>query len=458
MTRYVYHGGDGSAGTVFASGMAGAYSTFEAARAAASAGEDIAIASDHQETYASAYTGTFLASLNDPSAVYTINRTTGVYSAASAAAPNFISNTGINITWNGGIGLVAGVSFRIGGGVAVTSSATLTIGGSFGRTVIRDVFCELPNNIGGRFNVSGSEAYIENPRMKVGSTNGTIQAALGNGTHFKGDGSALWDNTGGGVIPAAINAPAANTQQSTWEGFDFLAHTGAGKALLTASSSANVQNTFINCALHTGAVIPVGTSYGHHGNALNIINCVDELGAIRNEVHRMSGASKSNYSIYRSGGANDGNPFSFLFQTTSVCNRLFPVRSLEVDLFVPASNVGVSTTFAFPLIYDAASVTLDNGDIWAILASMETASSVLSEIRRTGPGNPFDTTSALTADTSTWFGTGGMTTPTKRKLEFTFTPTKIGPHKVQICCGKAGAGATTLTTQVYVDPSPVITP
>lgn len=420
--RYVW---SGAAGAGTGANFTNAYTTIVAAEAAASAGDLYLVASDHVEDLAA--TLTFNGTADVPDKVVCVNRGTGLPESMVTGGGRLGSATGVGVTIAGSV-TTWGVHFRTGGGTSQTTTASCSIGATGTYQKHENVKFSLPNTTGSRVN-TGGVCIIDN--YTIDSLSASAYISSGTLTYLRNS-SNPWMTTSpsNGIGNGALG-------NYYLQGLDLM--TLAGKTLV--QTTANQRSVELS-----GCKIPSTMTISQPLNRVDrvdLVYCTDESGVLRHERHRRSGVLTRNTAVYRSGGANDGTDnYCWRIITTSAATRDAPFESFELDFWVPQANVGNSTTATIHTVTDG--VTLTDAEANLEIFAAVTASQALHTRSNDGPATVLTAAANQASSTETWT-TPGLTTPTKQKLEVTFTPTRAGAHRLVVRIGRA-------SSTVYVCP------
>jgi hypothetical protein len=145
-------------------------------------------------------------------------------------------------------------------------------------------------------------------------------------------------------------------------------------------------------------------------------------------------------------GANDGiAPFSWRVITNANLEVERPFETFDLMFSVPSAKVGVPTTVDVHIVTD--NVTLTNADCSLLVGAAVTASSTIHTFFDTAAA-PLATPANLPTSAEAWT-TMGLTTPVYQRMQVTFTPTRTGPHRLQVQVRRP-------STTLFICPSPVI--
>jgi len=214
--------------------------------------------------------------------------------------------------------------------------------------------------------------------------------------------------------------------------------------ITTLADMLGVHVTLRRCKLHASAA--VDNDYSIYSELI-IENC--DNGSITVPPIGLSwyqgwhGDVKGVSSVYRTDGASDGETsysWEMVSQSTCVEATYNAIRTPPITRWVDGgSEIDIT-------VYVASGGTLNDDDLWIEVSGPDnTASPNQSALGYTYSSRPniLATPAALTTDSnSTWNGTG---VGTKQKITCTYTPTEAGPVTVKVYLAKP-------STTVYVDP------
>lgn len=431
--RYVWSGATGAGTGV---DFANAYTTLVAAEAAASAGDIYKIRSNHQENLAA----TLQMNGNEaaPDTVFTLNGTTEAYEFMEVGGGYIGSAIGVSMTVRGDVHW-NGVYWRPGGGNAQTSGANITFGNTGELVKLNDCPIEMPNSNGVAWGAGGActlemencPIYSAHPntRMSVGTGSNLIIRNLDELLSVLNNIGILGSGVAGNVIADGVG----------------LANQGSGAQLFATSVSTNRDVILRACTVHSSINIPTPIT---RTDRTDLIACTDQTGATRNERIRYTGRQTHETTVFRTGGANDGNEnFSWKIVTTANATRQMPFESFEETFYVSAGQVGTPVTATVHVVTDG--ITLTDAEAWLEVLAATTATVGILTGYSDKVASPVATPANQTASLEAWTTTD-LASPVYQKLEVTFTPTREGPHKFRVCAGRA-------STTLYACPKVEIT-
>lgn len=273
-------------------------------------------------------------------------------------------------------------------------------------------------------------------------SNTTVQFADTNQSIVLGQSIIRWNNTPSAIQGAAIPTSLisyATLSTFTANGVDLSAY-GAGKNLVVPSFDPQFFS-FSNCRLGSSVSV-LSTSIGSPGGTeVYIDNCDSSDTNYRMEHYKYQGSVKTETSKIRSGGASDGTtPISWNMTTLAGSSFVSPLESPPISIW--NETTGSSKTVTVEIAQDSAATALDDDEIWMEVEYLGTQGYPVSSIASDRKTNILSTAATQTTSSVTW---NNMTTPTKQKLEVSFTPQVKGLFTARVMLAKA-------STTVYVDP------
>lgn len=430
-TRYVYNGATGAAnGTSWTD----AYTSGAAADTAAGSGDIIAFAHDHEEVLSAATAYSWGAGQSNPILVLSCQRdapsltlmagacirTTG----ANNLTPN---NTGSTYFW--------GMQFRAGDGA---NAASLILNASSGNEVIYDnCILELGGaNAANTMDVRHAR-YWDTWFGFAHASQGFAQASAAQ-CEFRGGGllaqgspalqiTELWKS----LAPAAI-----------MDGFDFSQMGPAFDiANVTGSSSSLVLR---GCKLPAGWTGQLNQALAGVRSRWEMHDTDDGDTQTRSEFYSYYGSVTSTESVYRDGGPVPPGASGMSWAMVGSGNT-YPLGTLNSpDLQRWNKSVGGPVTVTVHIARNSAAANLTDKQVWIEVAYKGASGYTLMTVDRSSRAADAITASGTdhAADSgATWTG---LTSPTKQKIEATFTPEEEGFVIVSVRLAAA--------TTVYVCP------
>ncbi len=421
-TKYLWNAAAG-AGT--GADFTNAYTTFALAIGGMVAGDTLIVASDHTETDTVARTLTFPGTTALPNVIISVNRGTGIPTQGA-----FFQTTGASaINVNGTI-YIDGVNFKPGD---AANAAIMTVAGAVGNIQRwRNCTITLTSNTGSRVGAAGTTGRVtfeKNVTIVGANANAWLRAPAG--SHFEWKDSQCWSGTVASTI-------CEGGGEYFFSGCDL--SNMVSKTMLTTLVGSVVYGTFVNCQLV--ASLAIG-AFNSRGPFAKIINCANADGKNRTEYHDYSGAATIDRTVFRTGGASDGeDSFSFKLVSTANARREWPCTSQDIAFNV--SSTGAKTVTVH-IITD--NVTLTDQECWLEVDYLGTALSLDTTVIDDA-GVLLAVGVAQPASVEAWTSTG-LTTPLKQQLAVTFTAAKVGMHRARIKLGKP-------STTVYACPKVVV--
>lgn len=254
--------------------------------------------------------------------------------------------------------------------------------------------------------------------------------------------------SGGGTSTSGFFAPLSNAVDTRLfvSGFDFSTQ-GTGLILLSYGSASQCIAVFRNCKLPAswaGTLIDAPpTRYGR----VEMYNCDSADTNYRMWIEDFSGSLKSETTIIRTGGANDGTTaLSWKMTSNSDSGRtITPLRSPEIAQWI--DTTGSPITVTVEMVTD--NVTLTDAECWLEVQYLGTSGYPHSTFVNDSTADILATPAAQASSSETWTTTG-LTTPVKQKMSVTFTPQEKGYMHAVVRLAKP-------STTVYVDPKLTVT-
>lgn len=416
-----------------------AKATLAAALTAAGAGGTVYVSQAHAETQASVMT------LASPGTAGAITNVICVNDSATPpttlATTATVSTTGASSITINGCMYCYGVTFRFG---SATNSAIVYLGGTAYVTQIFEA-CVMA------FGTSYSPAMI---RLGGASSVGydTLIAFINTVVSFASTSQTLsmrscdfrWSKTPSaiaGSVPTVLLTPSSlSTGVAKINGVD-LSSLGSGKSLVAANVSANVDFSFANCELGSSVSVLSGAITDQGGVSVSVDNCDSSDTNYRMEHYKYQGSIKSETSKIRSGGASDGTtPISWNMTSLAGASFVSPLESPPISIW--NETTGSSKTVMVEIAQDNAATALNNDEIWIEVEYLGTSGYPISSIASDRKSNILSSAVAQTTSSATW---DNMTSPTKQKLEVSFTPQEKGLFTARVMLAKP-------SVTVYVDP------
>lgn len=419
------------------------------------AGDQIHVAHNHDESTASSVDLDFAGTPASPTKLVSVTSGTSTKQAGARIAVTGTASFAINgtlyaygITWD-----QAEASVVIG---------NISVGGSDTQNehqIYDSCTFKLQNTYeGGEWNIGtnstdpvGGTYEFLNCTFQFGHVNNGFHCNLGN-VLFKGGGlsaSGVQQNT----FIKSVGGTWGNAKKIIVDGFDF----ANGKAALNLSDASTYRAgslvIFRNCkmpASWTGS--PATGSFPGPGCRAQMIRCDNADTNYRLWIEDYAGSIKSETTIVRSSGASDGTT-ALAWKMSSSANVAYPVVSLESpEIKIWNEAVGSAKTVDVEIVHDSqgagAGADFQNNEVWLEVQYLGTSgfprgSFVSSRME------VFASAADIANSSVTWTTTG-LTTPVKQKLSVTFTPQEKGEIVCRVHLAKA-------SKTLYVCPKPTVT-
>lgn len=407
-----------------------AKATLGGAFAVAAAGDTIYVSQVHAETQATTMTITSPGTAASPVRILCGND--GAEPPTALATTATITTTGASaITFNG-YAYVYGITFSVGTGNNTNNLTCLQTGA--GQLIFDSCLLKITNTstssriLFGASEVAAKNVYLVNTPLGFSST--SQLAVVQQGELFWRDTPNAINNT----VPTILFSLSGSirTTRVTAHNLD-LSAAGSGKSIVGVAANVNGEYLFENCKLGSSVSLTSGTHAGPSGITARFVNCDSADTNYKYNKISYQGEISTETVIVRTSGASDG--------TTPISRKL--VSSADSKFFTPLETdtiaiwnetTGSSLTATVEIVNDG--VTLKDDEIWLELSYSSDASfpkySTLTD----------RATDILTAGTNqttssvTWTTTG-LSSPTKQKLEVTFTPLNKGLIIGRVCLAKA---------------------
>jgi hypothetical protein len=440
--KYLY---SGAAGAATGADWANAYLTIAAAAAGMAAGDDLWVASDHNESTAGSVTANFPGTFASPNRIISVSRagSTPPVAADVLAGARITNTTAANIVVGGSF-YAYGLTLNNGTGASATSLRT---GNNTGVQVWENCSFNLLSTSASSFlvpaNVATSWVDWINCSVSFANTGQGLQSATATTSlQFR------WRNKSGSTAITGATIPT-NLFTSSARGYIELSGLdlsalGSGKTITAAAGLASflIQNCSLGLA---GVVAATPTSYVLP--ATRLIGCNSSASVERNEIYHYSATLTTETTIIRTAGASDGTTaYSWKIVSTANASRVFPFETFEGVVW--NTTTGSSKTLTFHCVTD--NVTLTNADIWLEVEYLGSSGTPVTTLVSSAPATQLTAGSNLTSDSGEAWTTTGLVTPLKQKFSVSFTPQMAGPIRWKVKVAKA-------STTVYVDPNPDLT-
>lgn len=444
-TRYVWSGATGS-GT--GADWTNAYTTYEAARAASAAGDDIRVAHDHAETASSSAAVSYSnpGTRTNPLQVLCVNSTNGLVTTGAS-----IKTVGAyNLTVTAANATAAthqrGMKYTAGDAASAAAKMVLTRSHTF-----RDCTFETATTGAGAVELNGNFTFQwENCWVKQASSTSSIQAG------WSGPNTLTW--RGGGVL-SGHNCTVLLTQnfQSTIARLSSLDLSAMpGSASIFTAIYETCEGTIRDSKLPTGWSGSLYSGTVTFGSRFGMYNCdsgdtnynliiADYAGTIVDEtaIYRTDGfklRDQSNAAIgYALKVTTNASTHELLAPLrTDPLIRNYPGTSAEQAGFTP----GASKTVSVEITHSAAAALTD-AQVWLDVDYLGTDGNPLGVTASNQRASPLATPATHATSTEAWSGTAQTY---KQKLSVTISPQAPGVIEARVCLA-TGNGVV-----VYVDP------
>jgi hypothetical protein len=428
-------GSDSDNGSTFALANA----TLTGAIADAVAGDRIWVSDNHAESTAGSITLAMPGTIAAPNQVLCgDDAAEPPTSLATTATVSTTGNNGITIT---GSGYIYGITFTSGSG-ALGSSAPFNIGGA-GNKQMYDAcnFVLGTSSITQRISVTGdasaasSELIWKNCGVRFNNASHAITARRGK-FQWRG-GSAL----SGGTSPTLIlDGGGGSAYQSLCmiEGVDF-SNWASGVNIFGGGVG---QFVIRNCKLPASWSGSLSNAAMLAGSRYSMYNCDSGDTNYRLWIEDHAGNIKSETTIVRTGGANDGTT-AIAWKLATTADAEYPTIRLETDEIARWNEtVGSAITVTVEVVTDG--VTLTDAECWLEVQYLGTSGFPLSLFASDAKADVIASAANQASSSVTWTTTG-LSSPVKQKLSVTFTPQEKGAILAKVILAKA-------STTVYVCP------
>lgn len=418
-----------------------AKATLAAALTAAGAGGRVGVRATHAESQASAMTLTSPGTAASPTSVLCIDWSSDTLASNALTTGASVATTGANSITPAGH--LYGYGFTLSAG-STNNSANIQFSSSSAWAWTLDACRLVLNNTntgsviqsgvtGG--NVKANRLVLNNTTLQFGSTSQFFRII--SPTYWRNTASALQ----GGTVPTALFNFLSGTQgYLECVGVD-LSAAGSGKTLVTASADIYSAAAFLNCKLGASVGLTTGAVAGPGGVAVRLVNCDSGDTNYRYQLTNYQGTITNEATVVRTGGASDGtNPFGRKLVSSANAKWYAPLETDPILLW--NETVGSSVTVTVEVVTDG--VTLTDAECWLDVQYLGTSGFPLAAFAADRSADVLATGANQTSSSATWTTTG-LSSPTKQKLEVTFTPQEKGWVSARVMLAKA-------STTVYVDP------
>lgn len=408
------------------------------------AGDTIFVGDEHAQSQAVAITiSTNAGTSTDPIKVLCVNDTGDPASPTSLADSAVVTTTGASsITFNLGFCYFRGITFNAGTG-AVIASINLGTGKAglvFEKCAFKLVATSSSSTIALGSGTAATAVVLKwiNTTVQFSSTS---QEITHNDCNFE------WLNTPSALVLGSVPTRLIDIGRGSLKlhGVDLTNFTAAVLGVTSSSLGSTLASVY-NCKFGSGATLTNGDVLGISGD-LVMIN--SDSGATNTNIAMSTGqaALTDELTIVRTGGASDGTtPFAWRIVTTSTLPRFeFPFISMPITQW--NNTTGVAKTLTIEIINDG--LILTDKEVWVEVEYLGSSSSPLSSFVNDAATDLLATATNQTTSTVGWTTTG-LASPSKQKLEVTFTPQLKGPVIARVFVAR-------LSTTLFIDPVATIT-
>lgn len=414
-TYYVWSGATGAAnGTSWTDAWTSIFSLSLAA------GDLVLVASDHNENFgATTKYMTYSGAVGNPIKFVSVNRTDDSY-LAGAVVQTTSGTATLNITGNH---YCRGLKFQINGGVFANSKINISVNVHASPTYDD---CEITNThtgsaahiiIGSNANSTQGQLNLRNTRLQTVREVQVIGA-------LRMFGGVLKTQASGGIYVGSAN----EGHHVEIDGVD-MSENASSFDPVDASMGQNGIIVIRNCKMPSGWTGSLTTAAPNTVMShVHMYNCDDGASNYRSEVATYAGYVTSHAGVYRSGGASDGTN-NLSLKLTSVTGRTDAFgNSVSTDQISIWNETLTSLTVTVHIAHNEASA-LNDDEVWIEVMYHGDASSPIKTLVSDRVASPLVTPAVQPTSTETWTG---LTTPTKQKLEVTFTPAMVGFIDVRV--------------------------
>lgn len=405
------------------------------------AGDTIYVSSGHIESSSTAQTIALAGTLASPVRVLCVTENTPPDTVVSSpsASVTVAGNLALSIT---GSGLLEGISFISGGSVVMSNN---TSGGS--KIVGNNLVLSTTNagssgfiQVGGTDNNS-AEYIFTNLGLKFQAS--ANNSAIGNTVVINGGygvtGTATPTNgifrTGG--LDTCSNLLVTN--------FDFSNFSSTAN-IFGVQAGATGRFTVMNSELPASWTGNLVTGTKQIGMRFSMYNCDFSDTNYRLWIEDYPGSIREDTGIYKNGGASDGTTsLSWKMVTNANANELVSVlRSDPIAVWIDSTG---AKTISIDIAQNSAAAALKNSEVWLEVSAMESASFPIGTFKTNKRATVLTGAVDQPTSTATWTG---LTSPTRQKLDVSFTQAIKGFVYVTACLAKP-------STTLHVDYEPTVT-
>lgn len=404
-------------------------------------GDTIYVSSSHTESTTTAQTIALAGTPANPVRVLCVNEDTPPITVVSGPTASVVvtGNAVLSIT---GSGLLEGISFASGGGVLISNNT------ANGSKIVGNNLILSTTNVGsaGYVSIGG----VDNNSAEFIFTNlGLKFQAAGNNSSFS---NTVIINSGYGVTGTATpsngvfrTGGADACSNLMLNNFDFSNFTSTAN-IFGVQAGATGRFTIMSSELPTAWTGSLVTGTKQPGMRFSMYNCDSSNTNYRLWIEDYPGSIREDTGIYRDGGASDGTTnLSWKMVTNGNANELVSVlRSDPIAVWIDSTG---SKTISIDIARDSAAAALKNSEVWLEVTALESASFPIGTFKTNKRATVLTSAVDQTTSTTTWTG---LTSPTKQKLEVSFTQGMKGFVYATVCLAKP-------STTLYVDYEPTVT-
>lgn len=204
-----------------------------------------------------------------------------------------------------------------------------------------------------------------------------------------------------GGSPSQLFLPSLTNSNLIFEGCDFSAFSGT--TLASSNSNGNMLFIFKDCKLPaiTG-LFTVAAALRPQQNSIYVINCDSGATNYKNDLYDYCGELHTVASVFRTSGASQGTPYSWLVTTNA--NNLWHFQFKLLPLSIWNVTTGAAVNVAVEGIADPRdfSALPNNDDVWFDVEALENTSYPTGTYHRNTKPSPLGGATALTASTVAW--------------------------------------------------------
>ncbi len=406
------------------------------------AGDTLFLSSDHAETQASANALTGPGTVGSPNLVISVSRTSANLPPLAAQVAS-----GAAITTTSGGMTMSTCAYIDGVTLTTVGNLFITFNPSNSYNYYKNCALVLTNAGAATIQNDGTNGAVTLDNTTMTFSNAAQSLST---TSLTSSGIFEWKNTASAILGTVPTTFIGNQVAGFYyfHGVDLSAL--GSNTLFAISAQPGYRILLANCKLGSSFVLASGTGAQPQGPIIEVVNCDSANTNYRNERYMRGGTLTTETTITLTGGATDGTQgISHKMVTNANANATiqqldsFPIVS--DFLYANPSVIGNLKTATIEII---SSGSLNNNDIWLDLEYPNSSTTPLAALVSSNIATPLTTAAAVTTSTATW--NSSPATPTKQKLQVTFTPQKIGMLTAWVRVAKA-------TTTVYINPQISVT-